>query len=161
MWSTYGGAALHVVLSHGLPVVHCVESGNFIDTHGRHLEDAGDFVHDADAGETVLALAEVEKGHDGGLFVLWWVAGEDFLDEFLVDGVELEGDREVVFGTVAVLLVGGVLVGCLSCSLLLLGFLFFLFLFRIFSGCILDAFGGRRTTWIVSLWVLGVEAKAR
>jgi len=124
-WGTYGGAALHMIFAHGLSVVHCVESGNLIHTHGRHLEDAGDFVHDADAGEAVLALAEVEKGHDGGLFVLRWVAGQDFLGELFVDRVEFEGDREVVFGTVAVLVGGLVLVGCLFRSLVLCCCFFF------------------------------------
>lgn len=40
-----------------LPVVHGVEGGNFVDAHRGHLEQAGDFVHDADAGEAMLALA--------------------------------------------------------------------------------------------------------
>ena len=47
-----------------------VESGNLVDTHWGHLEEAGDLVHDADAGEAVLSLAEVEQGHDGGLFCI-------------------------------------------------------------------------------------------
>ena len=56
----------------------------------------------------MLALAEVEEGHHGCFFVLRGVAFEDFGDELLVDGVELEGDGGVVFGAVAVLETGSV-----------------------------------------------------
>lgn len=100
---SYGCAALNVVATDGIPVVHGVESGNLVDTHWGHLEEAGDLVHDADAGEAVLSLAEVEQGHDGGLFVLWRVSAQDFLHELLVDGIEFEGDVEVVVRGVAVL----------------------------------------------------------
>lgn len=89
--------------AHGVAVVHGVESGDLVDSHGRHLQDARDLVHDADAGEAVLSLSEVEEGHDGGLLVLAGVAGQDFLDELLILAVELEGDVEVVVGRVAVL----------------------------------------------------------
>lgn len=51
----------------------------------------------------MLALAEVEEGHDGGLLVLGRVALEDLGDDGLVLGVELEGDIGVVVGRVAVL----------------------------------------------------------
>ena len=78
--------------SYGGTVVHGVEGGDFVDAHRRHLQPAGDFVHHGDGGEAVLALAEVEEGHDGGLFVLRWVAFEDFGDEFFIGGVEFEGD---------------------------------------------------------------------
>lgn len=101
--STYRCAALNVEPAHGVAVVHGVESGDLVDAHGRHLEDARDLVHDADAGEAVLPLAEVEQRHDGGLLVLAGVAGQHFLDELLILGVELEGDVEVVVGSVAVL----------------------------------------------------------
>lgn len=90
-------------LAHGVAVVHGVESGDLVDSHGRHLQDARNLVHDTDAGETVLSLAEVEKRHDGGLLVLAGVAGKDFLDELLILGVELEGNVEIVVGSVAVL----------------------------------------------------------
>lgn len=46
----------------------------------------------------MLALAEVQKGHDGGLFVLGGVSLEDLGHELLVLGVELEGDVGVVVG---------------------------------------------------------------
>lgn len=90
-------------LAHGRAVVHGVKGGDLVDAHGGHLEEAGDFVHDADRGETVLALAEVEDGHDGGLFVLRRVALEDLGDDGLVGGGELEGDFGIIVGGVAVL----------------------------------------------------------
>jgi hypothetical protein len=51
----------------------------------------------------VLALTQVQQGHDGGLLVLWRVAGDNLFDEFVVLFGELEGDRGVVSGGVAVL----------------------------------------------------------
>jgi hypothetical protein len=95
LW-TYGGAALDVVATNGLSVVHGVESGNLVDTHGGHFQPAGNLVHDTDAAETVLALTKVEKGHDGGLLVLRRVSAEDLLNELFILGIELEGDIEVV-----------------------------------------------------------------
>lgn len=103
IFSTYGCAALNVEFAHRVAVVHGVESGNLVDSHGRHLQEPRNLVHDADAGEAVLPLAEIEQRHDGGLLVLAGVAGQDFLDELLILGVELEGDVEVVLGRVAVL----------------------------------------------------------
>jgi hypothetical protein len=100
---TYSGAALNVVTTNGVSVVHGVESGNLVDTHGGHFQSAGDLVHDADAAETVLALAKVEQGHDGSLLVLRRVSAEDFLDELLILGIEGEGDVEVVLWCVTVL----------------------------------------------------------
>lgn len=100
---TYGRASLDVKLAHGGSVVHGVEAGHLVDAHGRHLEDAGDLVHDRDGGEAVLTLAEVEEGHDGCFFVLGGVALEDLGDDFLVLVGELEGDGGVVVGGVAVL----------------------------------------------------------
>ena len=96
-------ARLDVEPAHGVPVIHCVEGGDFVDAHGGHFEQFGDLVHDAYACEAVLALAEVEERHDGCFFVLRGVAFEDFGDELLVDGVEFEGYGGVVFGAVAVL----------------------------------------------------------
>lgn len=89
---------------HRIPVVHRVEGCHFVDPHGRHLQPSCHFVHDADAGEAVLALAEIEEGHHGGFFVLRGVAFEDLVDELVVDLVEGEGDRGVVIGGVAMLL---------------------------------------------------------
>jgi len=102
-WWAYGCAALDVESSDWVTVVHCVECCDFVDTHWWHLEQSRDLVHDADAGETVLSLAEIEEWHDGGLFVLRWVSGEDLLDELLILGVEFERDVEVVFWVVTVL----------------------------------------------------------
>lgn len=61
---------MDVVATNGLSVVHGVESGNLVDTHRRHFQSASDLVHDTDTAETVLALAEIEQGHDGSLLVL-------------------------------------------------------------------------------------------
>lgn len=92
-----------MVLAHRRAVVHGVERRDLVDSHGRHLEEARDLVHDAQAGESVLALAEVEDGHDGGLLVLRRVPGQDLFDEHIVLLGEFEGDAGVVVGGVAVL----------------------------------------------------------
>lgn len=102
-FSTYGGAGLDVELAHGGPVVHGVEGGDLVDSHGGHLEEARNLVHDADAGESVLSLAQVQYGHDSGLLVLRRVALEDLGDNGLVGGCELEGQAGVVIRGVAVL----------------------------------------------------------
>ena len=87
----------------GIAVVHGVEGCDFVDSHGGHLEQACYFVHDADACEAELSLAEIEEGHYGGFLVLGGVSFKDLGDELLVDGIELEGYGWVVLGTVAVL----------------------------------------------------------
>ena len=101
--NTYSRAGLDEELANRCPVVHGVEGGDLVDTLGRHFETAGDLVHDADAGEAVLALTEIEKGHNGGLLVLGRVALEDLGNDGLVLLVELEGDVRVVVVGVAVL----------------------------------------------------------
>jgi hypothetical protein len=102
----YGRADLDKVLADGLAVVHGVECCDFVNAHGGHLEHAGDLVHDADAGETMLALAKVEQGHDGGLLVLGRVALEDLIGDLEVLLGELEGEGRVVVRLVA-MLIGG------------------------------------------------------
>ena len=92
-----------MVFSDRCPVVHGVERRDLVHTHGGHLEEARDLVHDADAAEAVLALAEVEERHDGGLLVLRGVPRDNLLDELLILRGELERDRRVVLGRVAVL----------------------------------------------------------
>lgn len=57
-------------LADRVAVVHGIERGNLVDPHGRHLEYPCHFVHDADAGEADLSLAEIEKWHDGGFLIL-------------------------------------------------------------------------------------------
>ena len=99
----YRCADLDVVLAHGGPVVHCVESRNLVDTHGRHLQYPRNLVHDADAGESVLTLAEIEERHNGGLLVVGGVSRDNLLDELLILFGELERDRRVVLRAVAVL----------------------------------------------------------
>ena len=102
-WGTYGGADLHVVFPDRGAVVHGVEGSDLVDAHRRHLEETRNLVHDAEAGESVLALAEVEDGHHGGLLVLGRVAGQDLLDHGVVLLAELEGNARIVVGGVAVL----------------------------------------------------------
>ena len=85
-------------LAHGRPVVHCVERGNLVNAHGRHLEQPSHLVHDADRSKAVLSLTEVENRHDRGLLVLGWVAFEDFGDDGLILAVELKRDIGVVIG---------------------------------------------------------------
>lgn len=106
-----GGADLHKVLTdwfpvscdecgwawdgegRDAPVEHGVEGGDLVDTHGGHLEEVCDVVHDGDGGPAlVLALAEVEEGDDGGLLVLRGVVGDDFLGTLEVLGGEFEGN---------------------------------------------------------------------
>ena len=77
-------------LSNRLTIVHGVESSNLVYPHWWHFQPACNFIHDADAGEAVLALAEIEEGHYGGFFVLRRVAFKDFGDEFFVDGIKLK-----------------------------------------------------------------------
>jgi hypothetical protein len=101
--TSYSRAKLNKELPNRVAVIHCVKSSNLVDAHRGHLEQAGDLVHDTDAGEAVLALAQVQQGHDGGLFVLRRVAGDNLFDELVVLFGELEGDRGVVLGGVAVL----------------------------------------------------------
>jgi hypothetical protein len=87
----------------GIPIVHGVKCGHFVHPHGWHLQHSCNLVHDADTGEAMLSLSEVQQGHDGGLLVLAWVATEHFFDELLILLVELEGNREVVVGGIAML----------------------------------------------------------
>jgi hypothetical protein len=79
-----------VVFANWCPVVHGVECRDLVHTHGWHLEEARNLVHDTDAAETVLALTEVEQRHNGGLLVLRGVAGDNLLDELLILLRELE-----------------------------------------------------------------------
>ena len=87
------------------PVVHGVEGGNLVNSHGRHLQDPRNFIHDADAGEAMLSLAEVKQWHHRRLFVLARISAEDLFDELLILSVELERNIEVVLGRIAVLAV--------------------------------------------------------
>jgi hypothetical protein len=100
----YRGADLHKVLANRLAVVHGVEGRNLVNAHWGHLEHASDLVHYANAGEAVLALADVKQGHDGSLLVLGRVALEDLIGELEVLFRKLEWEARVVVGLVAVLL---------------------------------------------------------
>lgn len=102
-WFSYRCAKLNKVFANRLTVVHGIESSDFVDTHGGHLQEAGDLVHDANAGEAVLTLAQIQERHDGGLLVLGRIALEDLIDQSLVLLVERERDARVVGRLVAVL----------------------------------------------------------
>ena len=90
-------------LARRVPVVHGIEGRDLVHTHGGHVQYPRNLVHDADACETMLALAEVEERHHGGLLVLRRVPGDDLLDELLILRGELEGDFGVVFRRIAML----------------------------------------------------------
>lgn len=92
-----------MVFPDGVAVIHGIEGSDLVNTHRRHLKKTRNLVHDAETGESVLALAEIEDGHHGGLLVLWRVARQDLLDHGVVLLVELEGDARIVIGGVAVL----------------------------------------------------------
>lgn len=100
---THSRAGLDEELADRRAVIHGVEGGDFVNAHRWHLEDAGDLVHDADGREAVLALAEVEDRHDGGLLILRRIALQELGDDLLVLLGELEGDIGVVVLRVAVL----------------------------------------------------------
>lgn len=84
-------------------VVHGVEGSDLVDTGRGHLKEPGDLIHDGDGREAVLALAQVEQGHHGGLLVLWRVSLKDLGHESFILRVELERDVRVVVGCVSVL----------------------------------------------------------
>ena len=101
---TYRRTRLDKELADGSPVIHGVEGSDLVDAHRGNLEDAGNFVHNTNGSEAVLALAKVEKRHNRGLLVLGRVALDDLLDDGFVLGAELERDIRVVIGSVSVLL---------------------------------------------------------
>lgn len=86
----YRSAHLEVKLSDRLAIIHGVESSDLVDAHWWHFQPACNFIHDADAGEAVLALPEIEEGHYSGFFVLRWIAFQYFGDEFFVDSIKLK-----------------------------------------------------------------------
>jgi hypothetical protein len=105
-----------VELAYGVAVVHGVEGGNLVDAHWGHFEETSNLVHDANAGKSVLTLAEIEDGHDGGLLVLGRITLQDLGNDLLILGVELERDIGVVLGGVSVLAEGSSLAGLQSGS---------------------------------------------
>lgn len=100
---SYRCADLDKVFAYRLSVVHGIKGRDFVDSHGRHFQQTSNLVHDTDTGESMLALSEVEKGHDSSLLVLGRVTFEDLIDDFFVLCAELERDGWVVVGFVAVL----------------------------------------------------------
>jgi hypothetical protein len=100
---SYRCAKLNEEFADRFAVVHCVEGCDFVDAHRGHLEEAGDLIHNADAGVAMLTLTKVQEGHDSSLLVLRGITGEDLLDELVVLLGELEGEGGIVLGGVAVL----------------------------------------------------------
>lgn len=103
MYRTYCCADLYVVFANGVAIVHSVEGSDLVYAHWRHLQESRNLVHDADTCEAVLALAEVEQRHNGGLLVLRWVPRDNLLDEFLVLSGEFERNFGIVLGSITML----------------------------------------------------------
>lgn len=89
-------ARLDVVLAHRLLVVHGVESCDLVDTHRGHLQELCNVVHDGNRAEPELALAKIQQGHHGALFVLRRVLFKNVLCPLQVFRCKLESDRRVV-----------------------------------------------------------------
>jgi hypothetical protein len=51
----------------------------------------------------MLALTEIEEGHDSGFLVLRWVAFEDFFYEPFILRREFERDRQVIVVSISML----------------------------------------------------------
>jgi hypothetical protein len=51
----------------------------------------------------MLPLAEIEEGHNGRFFVLWWITFEDLFYEPLILWGEFEGDGGVIVVGISVL----------------------------------------------------------
>lgn len=99
----YRCAGLDEELAHRVSVVHGVKGSYFVHSHRRHLQQTSDLVHDTDAGEAVLSLAQVEQGHDGSLLVLLGVSLKDLGHEGFILLVEFEGNVGVVVRGISVL----------------------------------------------------------
>jgi hypothetical protein len=52
-------------------LVHCVESGDFVDSHWRHFKDPGNLIHDTNTRPPQLSLSQIQKWHRRRLPVLW------------------------------------------------------------------------------------------
>jgi hypothetical protein len=99
----YRCAALNVISSDRVAVIHGIEGRNLINTHGWHFQQPRHLVHNADTSEAVLSLSEIEQGHDGRFLVLARIPSEHLLDELFILRIEFEGNVEVVFRRIAVL----------------------------------------------------------
>jgi hypothetical protein len=51
----------------------------------------------------MLSLSQIQQRHNSCLLVLWWVSSQDFGNECLILLRELERDRGVVLGRIAML----------------------------------------------------------
>ena len=89
--------------AHRIAVVHGIKGSHLVDAHRRHFQQPCDFVHDTDAREAVLPLAQIEQRHHGRFLVLRGIAFEDLGYEFLVCSIKFEGDGGIVGGGIAVL----------------------------------------------------------
>ena len=54
----------------------------------------------------MLPLTKIEQGHYGSFFVLGWISLKDLGDELLINSIELERYRRVIFWCVSVLIHG-------------------------------------------------------
>jgi hypothetical protein len=52
----------------------------------------------------MLPLTEIKEGHNGSLFVLWWITFEDLFYEPLILWGEFEGDGGVIVVGISVLM---------------------------------------------------------
>ena len=102
---TYGSAGLDEELADRRTVIHGVEGRDLINAHRGHLQESRHLIHNADAGETMLALTEVQDRHNSGLLVLGGVSLEDLADDSLILWGEFKGNLCIVIGSVAMLLV--------------------------------------------------------
>ena len=79
--------------NNNVPVEHGIERRDLIHTHGGHLQELRDVVHNTDTRPSlVLSLRQVEQRNDSGFLVLGRVVRDDFLCAGEVLCVELEWD---------------------------------------------------------------------
>lgn len=93
---TYSGANLKMVSANRRSVVHRVESCDLVNSHRGHFQNARHLIHDAETGEAMLSLPEVQQRHYCSLFVLAGIPGKDLLDELFIGRAELEGNIWIV-----------------------------------------------------------------
>lgn len=100
---TYCRANLQMEFAHRRPIIHSIKRSHLIHPHRRHLQDPSHLIHNAQTGESMLSLSQIQNGHDSRLLVLWWIALEDLVDELVILVVELEGDFGIIDRRVAML----------------------------------------------------------
>mmetsp|Transcript_18880 Transcript_18880/g.29535 ORF Transcript_18880/g.29535 Transcript_18880/m.29535 type:complete len:230 (-) Transcript_18880:179-868(-) len=100
-----GGAHLDVVLANLIPVVHGVEGGNLVYTHGGHVEDHCNLVHSRDWNPAsaskirhvfCLLLGQVQERHDCRTLVVGWILLQDNGNLLVVLGGEIPKQVSIV-----------------------------------------------------------------